>query len=73
MVTGVTKRVATVWRRACVVMTRGNVRADVQRGFTGNLCVQGKLPFSSSFYFLFFIVHNDGKCVVCQYYHYEVD
>ena len=30
-VTGVTRLVATVWRRARVVMTRGSVRPDVRR------------------------------------------
>ena len=68
MVTGVTKRVATVWRRACVVMTRGNVRADVQRDLQ-EICVYKV----RCLFFIYFLVHNDGKCVVCQYYHYEVD
>ena len=45
----------------------GHCQSGCTEGFTGNLCVQGTLPF------FFFFIHNDGNCVVCQYYHYEAD
>ena len=63
-VTGVARRVATVWRRARVVMTRGSVRPDVRRD-SPEVCVCKVRCLRNlelySYLFLFFLTRHKNK------------
>ena len=62
-VTGVTRLVATVWRRARVVMTRGSVRPDVRRDspevFVCKVHCLGNLELYSYLFLAFILFFNE--------------